>query len=772
MADSYKEFDKAPIVDTSDVVIKGFRFRVREAVLGIAVLVCLLVIIILAALLGTANNEGNNSASTSALTSDNKSCMNQCFTPPCLKTAAHVMELISPNNKPCDDFHTFACGNFPQLYPLRPYEREMTTFQVIYDRNQQRLRRLLEQNLDPQNDLPQNYERKMRDFFASCQDHWMKMQKQGRPFLDQIVKPSGGWWALKGDTQWAGVNYNFNQQLKLVHVDFWTDAFFTFGLITDWMNWNKRTIQIDLSGMGLPYTYFYEPTLRGFLDDYKNYIRNVTSLLLRDSGLSLADGERDYRIDTVVQDAFFVESELAKLKNRSKATEDPHALGNRMKLSDLNTLSAGAVNWVDLFTYMFRQAGVTADTSVVVLEKEYIQKFSQWLNNLPSANKSRILNNYLIWRLADHYDQDLSWDYIHANRKINVDLTGRAEFLGTWRYCVYKLDRDMKEALGALFVQNHFSQQNKMTAHTITDYVKEALVDGLRNSPWMSNSTKKNAEQKINDSIMQLGYPELLTDTNKLNRFYANLKIGDDYMQNVLSFNKFYREQWNNWLIQANNRTIWPYAAYDFVAHYYSPWKEMFVPAGLLQFPIYDHSSPRYTNFGSMGTIVGRQLTHAVDEYGNSYKLNGAGPGNWWSSETTDRYKNVKKCMIDALDGITMGNQKIPLNAEVYSPLALAESSSVRLAYMAYHKWVNTTGGEKNMPGGTYSNDQMFFISFAQTYCRTRDPEREMIRVNNGRTPTEKIRVNSALAHVPEFQAAFQCSSPSKMVAPKRCNFF
>ena len=60
--------------------------------------------------------------------------------------------------------------------------------------------------------------------------------------------------------------------------------------------------------------------------------------------------------------------------------------------------------------------------------------------------------------------QDLSWDYIHANRQVYVDLTGVAEFLGTWRYCVGKVDRDMKEALGALFVRDHFSESNKRTA--------------------------------------------------------------------------------------------------------------------------------------------------------------------------------------------------------------------------------------------------------------------------------------------------------------------
>lgn len=49
---------------------------------------------------------------------------------------------------------------------------------------------------------------------------------------------------------------------------------------------------------------------------------------------------------------------------------------------------------------------------------------------------------------------------------------------------------------------------------------------------------------------------------------------------------------------------------------YYGPWHELIVPAGLLQFPVYDYSLPHYTNFGSMGSLLGHFLVHAIDRYG------------------------------------------------------------------------------------------------------------------------------------------------------------
>jgi hypothetical protein len=67
----------------------------------------------------------------------------------------------------------------------------------------------------------------------------------------------------------------------------------------------------------------------------------------------------------------------------------------------------------------------------------------------------------MIWRLAHQYVQDLSWDYIHANREIYVAVNSQQNFLGTWRYCVNRVDRDLNEGLSALFVRNHFSDENR-----------------------------------------------------------------------------------------------------------------------------------------------------------------------------------------------------------------------------------------------------------------------------------------------------------------------
>lgn len=73
----------------------------------------------------------------------------------------------------------------------------------------------------------------------------------------------------------------------------------------------------------------------------------------------------------------------------------------------------------------------------------------------------RKLHNYMIWRLAQSYATELSWEYIHASREFFVDQYGYASFLGVNKHCFSLADKKFPDALGSLFVRDHFVDRNK-----------------------------------------------------------------------------------------------------------------------------------------------------------------------------------------------------------------------------------------------------------------------------------------------------------------------
>ncbi|KAL8563214.1 hypothetical protein ACOMHN_034738, partial [Nucella lapillus] len=250
-----------------------------------------------------------------------------------------------------------------------------------------------------------------------------------------------------------------------------------------------------------------------------------------------------------------------------------------------------------------------------------------------------------------------------------------------------------------------------------------------------------------------------------------------DYLGNILSMHAMTRRNWVHYFRYPKDRSEWVYATYSTQAEYYNPWQELIIPAGAMQFPIFDYKGPRYANFGSMGSMVGSQLTHAVDAIGNDYLLNSSHYGEWWSANTTQTYyRQVRQCMINAYDQYLMGpildlgRFRVP---SMYIPYALSESTGVKLAYKAYQLWMQQNKKEPMMPTCKFTNEQMFFVSYAQSHCANRNPIDEAFYILwFGDHVTDKVKVNGALGQLQEFQDAFKCSNNSNMVAQIRCNLY
>lgn len=99
----------------------------------------------------------------------------------------------------------------------------------------------------------------------------------------------------------------------------------------------------------------------------------------------------------------------------------------------------------------------------------------------------------------------------------------------------------------------------------------------------------------------------------------------------------------------------------------------------------------------------------------------------------------------------------------------IADNGGVKESYFAYKKWIEVNGAELRLPGLGYSPAQLFWISFAQTWCSNDRVEILRTVINADTHSPNMFRVIGSLGNMNEFMKDFNCPIDSRMNFVEKC---
>jgi predicted metalloendopeptidase len=347
----------------------------------------------------------------------------------------------------------------------------------------------------------------------------------------------------------------------------------------------------------------------------------------------------------------------------------------------------------------------------------------------------------------------LSRNFVEAHFRFRGRaMSGVKQIKPMWQRAQMIMNATMGDIVSREFVQRYFPPESKLKVNKLIDNLVLAYRERIASRDWMSAETKKQANKKLDLMIRKIGYPSKWKN-------YSSLQIKtDSYWANVCRANAYVVRDNLNDLRKPVDRNKWQMTAVTVNAYYDPTTNEITFPAAILQPPFYDPKADDAANYGTMGSIIGHELTHGFDDQGSQFDARG-NMKMWWTDADFTNFKDRKKLIIEQFDNYR-ALDSLKVNGTMTQGENIADLGGLTMAYYAYKK---SLAGTRSKVMGGFTGEQRFFIAWAQGWkSKVRDEELKRLLAIDYHSPAY-FRAFAPLSNLQEFYEAFQVKPGDKM---------
>ncbi|XP_016987361.1 neprilysin-4 [Drosophila rhopaloa] len=387
-------------------------------------------------------------------------------------------------------------------------------------------------------------------------------------------------------------------------------------------------------------------------------------------------------------------------------------------------------------TYHFKIGNLTHYVETVLDRKlqfnetlyEHVPSYLSALVDLVTETPPEVLANYIFNELLQHFYYERSGSVV--------------------KQCVSRV-RDLFPDLLDNMVFNQYGDEATLSdIEDVWQHIQQSFRGVLQNSSadWLALETREQLLEQLNTTSLVInGY----TDINFTERYEGLQLKPRDYLHNLRSILSH-----QSLSVKAKTQTS---AAYDPVG------KRVLLPVALLQ-PnfLWSRFYPRAVRYGSLGTLLARQLAHSLED------------ASKWDAKSFAEYAKRKACFKRQYGRLRLNGQYLPesdLQAE-----NIADNLAIQVAYHAYRSYLGTLDpsflGSESLPQLNLSSRRLFFLSFGQLWCNDANEQfRDKQSLLQLRTPNA-LRLLGALSNFRAFGRDFNCGRGSLMTLPEKCQLF
>ncbi|MCH4182389.1 MAG: M13 family metallopeptidase, partial [Prevotella sp.] len=371
------------------------------------------------------------------------------------------------------------------------------------------------------------------------------------------------------------------------------------------------------------------------------------------------------------------------------------------------------------------------------------------LDDLKAYSEIKVISN-----AANH----LSDDFRKANFDFGKVMTGVTEDRPRWKRTVSLVSGTLGEAIGKLYVEKYFPASSKKMMLDLVHNLQKALSERINEATWMGSATKLKAQDKLNNYIIKIGYPDKWKD-------YSGLQVNDSLSlyDNLAAINRWASDDYiTRHVNKPVDKSEWGMTPQTINAYYNPSTNEICFPAAILQPPFFDPKADAASNYGGIGGVIGHEMSHGFDDQGSQFDKYG-NEKNWWTKADKTNFEKRTKVLSDyfskfeVLPGVKInGKQTLGEN--------IGDNGGLNIAYRAFQNEMKKAP-LKTVDGFTPA--QRFFLSWARVWASNMTPQYIQLLITSDVHSPNMARVDGALPQIDGWYDAFHIKRGDKMYLPK-----
>jgi putative endopeptidase len=605
---------------------------------------------------------------------------------------------------PGDNFFGYANGGWMRSTQIPADRTSFGAFDVIFDQVSKRTAELIKEAAKSS-----NTEEKMAGDYYTAYLNEDAIEKRGlEPLKGELAEIA----AIKDN---ASLSRVFGSELRadvdpLNATNFYTDKLFGVFISADFNNPTKNVPYLLQGGLGMPDRDNYLSTDEHNKDLQAKYRTHIATILKL---ANIADA------DAKAQRIYDLETKIAQAHATREESGDVHKANNPWKMAEFASKAPG-IDWNNYF----KAASLSSQPMIMVWHPNAVTGLSALVANQPLDVWKEYLTFRALDRSAGLLPKAFADEIFNFYRK---ELYGVPQQRSREQRAINATSGALGDVVGKMYVEKYFPPKAKTEIQTLVKNIVAAFGKRIDSLSWMSPETKAKAKAKLSTLYVGVGYPDKWVS-------YAGLKITpDDALGNAQRISQFYYKLSLAKLNKPVDKTEWWMTPQTVNAVNLPLQNALNFPAAILNPPFFDMNADPVENYGSIGGVIGHEISHSFDASGSQFDAEGK-MQNWWTPADYDHFKAASQKLAaqydqyEPLPGLHLkGQQTLDEN--------IADVAGLSAAYDAYRA---SYGGKEAPSANGLTGDQRFFVAFAQSWRGMMRPETlRVIVMTDGHSPDE-----------------------------------